>query len=77
VTTTVLGDGVGAVGLPLASAPSVMGQCLAFVGHCVGVVNVGSRAPGVPPFIWRYVRGGPLPQERQAPLIRARDGNLP
>jgi hypothetical protein len=70
-------DGGGAVGLPLASAPSVIGWCLGFVGHCVGTVNVGSRALSVPPFIWRCARGGPLPQERQAPPIRTRGENLP
>jgi hypothetical protein len=47
VMTIVLGDGVGAVGLPLASAPSVIGRCLGFVGHCVGMMNIGVP---VPPF---------------------------
>jgi hypothetical protein len=45
VTVTVLGDDVCVVGLPLASAPSVTGRHLGFVGHCVGTVNVGFRAP--------------------------------
>jgi hypothetical protein len=41
-------DGGGAVELPLASTPSVIGRCLGFVGRCVGTTNIGSRAPGVP-----------------------------
>jgi hypothetical protein len=65
------------VSLPLASVPTGPVRRLGFVGHCVGTANVGSCAPGVPPFIWRCVRGGPLPQERQAPPIRAHNGNLP
>jgi hypothetical protein len=44
--TTVLGDGVGAVGLPLASVPLVTDRYLGFKGHCVGMMNVDSRAPG-------------------------------
>jgi hypothetical protein len=53
----VLGD-VGAVGLPLASAPSVIDRCLGFVGHCVGTANISSCAPDVPLFIWRCTRRG-------------------
>jgi hypothetical protein len=46
VMTTVLGDGVGAVGLPLASVPLVTDRYLGFKGHCVGTMNVDFRAPG-------------------------------
>jgi hypothetical protein len=35
-------------GLPLASAPSVIGLMPRVVGHCVGTTNLGSCAPGVP-----------------------------
>jgi hypothetical protein len=65
------------VSLPLASAPTGSVHRLGFVGHCVGTANVGSLAPSVPPFICRYTRGGPLPQEWQEPPIKARNGNLP
>jgi hypothetical protein len=68
-------DGGGAVGLSLTLAPSI-DQCLGFVGHCVGTVNISSYAPPRAPFIWRCARGGPLPQERQTFSIRMRDGNL-
>jgi hypothetical protein len=43
-TVSVGVDDGGAVGLPLASALSVIGQCLGYVGHCVGTMNVGSHA---------------------------------
>jgi hypothetical protein len=47
--------------LPLALAPTRSDHQLGFVGHCAGTTNVNSCAPGVPPFIWRCARGGPLP----------------
>jgi hypothetical protein len=40
----------------------------------VGTVNVGSRAPADPSFIWRCARGGHC-HEWQAPPIRARLGS--
>jgi hypothetical protein len=65
------------VSLPLASAPTGSVRRLGFVGHCVGMANVGSRAPDVSPVLVAAREGGPLPQERQTPPIKARDGNLP
>jgi hypothetical protein len=50
--------------LSLASMPAGSDRRLGFVGHCAGTVNIGSHAPGVPPFICRCARGGPLQQER-------------
>jgi hypothetical protein len=40
----------------------------------VDTVNVGSCAPACPPFNIALRERGPLPQEWQAPPIRARDG---
>jgi hypothetical protein len=48
MTATVLGDDVGAVGLPLALTPSMISRCLGFVGHCVATTNIGSHVPDVP-----------------------------
>jgi hypothetical protein len=68
-------DGGGAVGLPLASATSMIGRCLGFVGHYMSMMNVGSRAHGVPPFYMALCERDILPQERQTLLIRAHDEN--
>jgi hypothetical protein len=76
--------GVGGVGVedttvaaaelavPLASAPSRLDQLTRICGgHC----GHGERWFPCPPLlIWRCARRGPLPQERQAPPIRAHDG---
>jgi hypothetical protein len=45
--------------LPLASVPSVIGQMSRVVGHCVGTMNLGSRAL----FYMALCERGPLPQE--------------
>jgi hypothetical protein len=37
-------------------------------------VNIGCRASAFPPFILHCLRGGPLPQKWQVPLIRVRGG---
>jgi hypothetical protein len=50
-------DGGGAVGLSLTLAPSMIDQCLGFVGHCVGTVNISSRAPRMP-LLYGAVREG-------------------
>jgi hypothetical protein len=54
---TVLGDGIGAVGLPLTSTPSVIGRCLGFMRHCVGTVNIGSCVPTCPFYMTLRERG--------------------
>jgi hypothetical protein len=78
--------GVGGVGVegttvavarwavPLASAPSRSDRLARVCGGTVDTVNVGARAPVCPLLILRCARGGPLPKERQASLIRVRDG---
>jgi hypothetical protein len=63
--------------VPLASAPSGSDRLLGFVEHYVGMVNVGSRAPGVPLFYIALYERGPLPPEQQAPPIRARMEIIP
>jgi hypothetical protein len=62
--------------VPLAPAPSGSDRLAkVYGGHC-GYGECWFPCPGVPPFlIWCYARGGgALPQERQVPSIRARDG---
>jgi hypothetical protein len=78
--------GVGGVGVkgttvaaarwtvPLASAPSRSDPLARVCGGTVDTVNVGSRARCAPYLILRCARGDPLPQERHAPPIKARDG---
>jgi hypothetical protein len=46
---------------------SLIGLRVRVCGGAVGTVNVGSRAPADPSFIWRCARGGPLPQTAGAP----------
>jgi hypothetical protein len=58
----------------LASAPSRSDRLARVCGGTVDTVNVGFRAPTCPRLILRCAREGSLPQERQAPPIRARDG---
>jgi hypothetical protein len=53
---------------------SLIGLRVRVCGGTVGTVNVGSRAPADPSFIWRCARGAHC-HERQAPLIRARLGS--
>jgi hypothetical protein len=53
---------------------SLIGLRVRVCGGAVGTVNVGSRAPAGPSFIWRCVRGAHC-HERQAPPIRARLGS--
>jgi hypothetical protein len=65
-------DGDGAVGLPLASAPSGISTVLGFVGHCLAVANVGLSAPACPSFIMTLREGGPWSRTAGAP-IRAWD----
>jgi hypothetical protein len=67
----VVAAGAGGVGVEDTMVAAV--QC----GGTVDMMNIDSHAPTCPLFIWCCVRGGPLPQERQAPPIRAHDGNLP
>jgi hypothetical protein len=86
MTTAVVVVGVGGVGVkgttvaaawwavPLASAPSRSDRLARVCGGTVDTVNVGSRAPACPLLILCCARGGSLPQERQAPPIRACDG---
>ncbi len=46
---------------------SLIGLRVRVCGGAVGTVNVGSRAPAGPSFIWRCARGGPLPRTAGAP----------
>jgi hypothetical protein len=46
---------------------SLIGLRVRVCGGAVGTVNVGSRAPADPSFIWRCARGGPLPRTAGAP----------
>jgi hypothetical protein len=50
---------------------SLIGLRVRVCGGAVSTVNVGSRTPASPSFIWRCVRGAHC-HERQAPPIRAR-----
>jgi hypothetical protein len=58
-------------GLPLTSTPMVIGLPSSVCGHNERWILCPRHAP---PFIWYCTRGGPLPQEQQAPAIRARIG---
>jgi hypothetical protein len=60
--------------VPLASVPSRSDRLARVCGGTVDTVNVGSRASVCPLLILCCTRGGSLPQERQPPPIRARDG---
>jgi hypothetical protein len=60
--------------VPLASAPSRLDRLARVCGGTVDTVNIGSRAPACPPFNIALCERGSLPQERQAPPIRVRDG---
>jgi hypothetical protein len=53
---------------------SLIGLRVMVCGGAAGTVNVGSRAPSGPSFIWRCARGAHC-HERQAPPIRARLGS--
>jgi hypothetical protein len=78
--------GVGGVGVedttvaaarwavPLASAPSRSDRFARVCGGIVDTVNIGFRAPTCPPFNMTLCERGSLPQERQTPPIRTRDG---
>jgi hypothetical protein len=52
-------DGGGAVGLPLASAPSGIGPVLGFVGALFGGGKRWFVCPGVPLFYMALCEGGP------------------
>jgi hypothetical protein len=79
--------GVGGVGVedttvatarwavPLASATSRSDRFARVYGGIVDTVNISFRVPACPLLIWRCVRWAPLPQERQTPPIRTRDGD--
>jgi hypothetical protein len=53
---------------------SLIGLRVRVCGDAAGTVNVGSRAPVDPSFIWRCVRGAHC-HERQAPPTRTRLGS--
>jgi hypothetical protein len=46
---------------------SLIGLRVRVCDGAAGTVNVGSRAPSGPSFIWRCARGGPLPRTAGAP----------
>jgi hypothetical protein len=46
---------------------SLIGLRVKVCGGAAGTVNVGSRTPAGPSFIWRCARGGPLPRTAGAP----------
>jgi hypothetical protein len=54
---------------------SLIGLRVRVCDGAAGTMNVGSRAPADPSFIWRYARGGAHCHERQAPPIRTRLGS--